>query len=56
VNVTATRRVSSADIDRQHGAILQALDKLFKLKVPRGPGPGLRRVRSTSAAIDQRDA
>jgi hypothetical protein len=33
------------EIGRQHGAILQALDKLFELEVSRGGKPALRLVR-----------
>jgi hypothetical protein len=49
--MTPARRPDRAEIDRLHGAVLQALDKLFELEVPRGPRPGLRLVRSGSDAI-----
>src|SRR6516162_5983203 len=45
-------QIGRAEVEKQHGAILQALDRLFELEVPRGPRPGLRLVRSPSDAID----
>jgi hypothetical protein len=53
--MTAVRvqKPDRAEIGRQYGAVLLALDELFGLEVPRGPAPKLRLVRSFGEAVDR---
>jgi hypothetical protein len=52
MSAVRSRQIGQVEVERQHGAILQALDKLFELEVPRGSRPALRLVRSLSDAIN----
>jgi hypothetical protein len=46
-------RTDRAEIDKQHSAVLAALDKLFELEVPRWPRPILHLVAPAIEAIDR---
>jgi hypothetical protein len=46
-------QIGQAEVDKQHRAIVQALDTLFELEVPRGPRPTLRLVYPLLEAIDR---